>query len=85
MKLTTEISLNFPTKYAFRPQEWGKNEQPFTLRSARRPSEAGKPEVQFSLVELRPSVFSCLTGKARVHFLSELRLRFLSPPIHAFS
>ena len=54
---------------------------PFTLRSARRPSKAGKPEVHFSFVELRPSVCSCLPGKARVHFLSELRFRFTSFPI----
>ena len=58
---------------------------PFTPRSARRPSKAGKPEVQFSFVELRPSACSGFPGKASVHFLPELRLRFPPPPIPGFS
>ena len=59
----------------------GKTQHHFTCRSARRPSQAGKPEVQFRFVELRPSACSCFPKKAGVHFLSELRLRFPSPPI----
>ena len=82
---TSEICLKFATLFAFRPQERGKTSTPFMLRSARRSSEAGKPEVQFSFIELSPSVCSCLSGKARILFLSELRLSIPSPPIPAFS
>ena len=67
--------------YLFPLRRAGKTQQYFTCRSARRPSQAGKPEAQFRFVELRPSACSCFPKKARVHFQSELRLRFPSPPI----
>ena len=72
---------NFTNIYTFRTLTCGKIHHAFTSRSARRPSEARKPEVQFRFVELRLSVCACFPGKARVHILSELRLRFPSPPI----
>ena len=75
----------FQSIYTFRRREAGKNRTTFTLHSARRPFKAGKQEVQFRFVELRLSACSCFPGKARVHFLSELRLRFRSPTTPAFS
>ena len=61
----------------------GKIHHAFTLHSARRPSKARNSEVEFCFAELRLSVCSCSPRKARVHFLSELRLCFPSPPIPA--
>ena len=75
------MASDFQCIYTFRSEGRGKTQLPFTFCSARRPSEAGKPEVQFRLGALRPSACSRFPEKARVHFLSELRFRFLSPPI----
>ena len=62
------------------PESGEKTRTYFTFCSVRRSSEAGKQEVQFRFVELRLSACSCFPKKARVHFRSELRLRFPSPP-----
>ena len=85
INFSTQINSNFTSIYTFRTREAGKIRDTFTPRSVRRPSKAEKQEVQFRFVDLRLSDCSCLPGKASVHFLSELRLRFASPPIPAFS
>ena len=81
--IISEISLGFQLYIPSAHVKRGNIHNTFTLHSARRPSKARKPEVQFRFVELRLSVCSCFPRKARVDFLSELRLRFPLPPILA--
>ena len=67
--------------YTFHSPKSGEDTTTFHMPFSPASIPNGKPAVQFRFVEHRPSDRSCFPKKARVHSLSELRLRFPSPPI----